>query len=82
MGQASLVTRLGKKVVSTLLIILFVGGISLSFVGMISNPIGWIFLLMWFVLIGLFIFHSYFEEYERYRLWGDAIFYLPLIGLV
>lgn len=82
MGQASLATRLGKKAVSTLLIILFVGGITLSFVGMISNPIGWIFLLMWFVLIGLFIFHSYFEQYERYRLWGDAIFFLPLIGLV
>jgi 4-hydroxybenzoate polyprenyltransferase len=82
MGQASLATRFGKKTVSTLVIILFVGGISLSFVGMISNPISWIFLLMWFVLICLFIFHSFFEQYERYRLWGDAIFYLPLIGLI
>jgi 4-hydroxybenzoate polyprenyltransferase len=82
MGQASLATRIGKKAVSTLLAILFVIGIGLSFVGMISNPINWIFLLMWFVLIGLFIFHTYFEQYERYRLWGDAIFFLPLIGLI
>ena len=82
MGQASLATRFGKKTVSTLVIILFVGGISLSFVGMISNPISWIFLLMWFVLIGLFIFNSYVAQHERYRLWGDAIFFLPLIGLV
>lgn len=82
MGQASLATRLGKKSVSTLLTILFAIGSGLSFVGMIFNPIGWIFLLMWFVLIGIFIFHSYFVQHERYRLWGDAIFYLPLIGLV
>jgi len=33
-------------------------------------------------LIGIFIFDSYFVQHERYRLWGDAIFYLPLIGLV
>lgn len=82
MKQASLATRLGKKTVSTLLIILFVVGISLSFVAIIYNPISWIFLLMWLVLVSLFIFHSYFEQHERYRLWGDAIFFLPLIGLV
>lgn len=82
MEQASLATRLGKKTVSTLLIILFVIGISLSFVVIIYNPISWFFLLMWLMLVSLFIFHTHFEQHEQYRLWGDAIFFLPLIGLV
>lgn len=82
MGQASLATRLGKKTVGTLVVILFVIGISVSLADMMLHSISWIFLLMWLVLLCLFIFHSYFEQQERYRLWGDAIFYIPLIGLL
>lgn len=82
MGQASLATRLGKKSVSTLVAVIFMVGISVSVVDVIVNPISWIFVLMWLVLISLYIFHAYFQQHERYRLWGDAIFYLPLIGLV
>lgn len=83
MGQASLVTRLNKKSVTILLIVLFAVGVSLSLViTILFNPVSWIFLVMWLALICLFYFHKYFEQYERYRLWGDAIFYLPIFGLI
>lgn len=83
MGQASLVTRLGKKSVTVLLMVLFTVGSSLSLgVTILFNPVSWIFLAMWMALICLFRFHTYFEQHERYRLWGDAIFYLPILGLI
>ena len=83
MGQASLVTRLSKKSVTILLIVLVMAGVSLSLVITIFfNPVSWIFVVMWLALTGLFYFHKYFEHHERYRLWGDAIFYLPIFGLI
>ncbi len=83
MGKASLVTRLNKKSVNILMIVLIAVGVSLRLViTILFNPVSWIFLVMWLALICLFYFHKYFEQYERYRLWGDAIFYLPIFGLI
>jgi hypothetical protein len=83
MGQASFATRVGKKRLTLVLQILFISGITFSLgYSIFSNPLGIIFLLMWLGLITLLIYPRYFEQLERYRLWGDAIFYLPAIGLI
>ena len=82
MGHASLATRLGKKTEGILLVILLVMGSGFSLVNAILNPISWIFVFMWLVLAAIFIFHPYAEQHERYRLWGDAIFYIPVFGLL
>ncbi|MBX2900910.1 MAG: hypothetical protein KF775_14760 [Cyclobacteriaceae bacterium] len=82
MGQASLATRIGNSAVRRLLSTLLVVGLVLSFVVAFFYAAGWVFTAMWLGLIGLFTFRSYFAKHERYRLWGDAIFYLPLIGLL
>lgn len=83
MGQHSLATRLGKPVVAQCIIILVWGGIGFSLVyAWFYNPAGWITCSMWLCLAIIFRFDSYFGETERYRLWGDAIFYLPVIGLL
>lgn len=83
MGQSSLVTRIGKKTVANLIYILIAGGVILSVVhALFVDPVSWIFFGMWLMLVFIFYFNSYFKENERYRIFGDAIFYLPLLGLL
>jgi hypothetical protein len=83
MGQASIATRLGKRNVGILLFILFATGLSTSLgSSLFYNSISWVFFLMWIALILPFYFDKYFEQQERYRLWSDAIFYIPLLGLL
>lgn len=83
MGQHSLATRVGKRVVARCILVLMCCGIAFSFVYALSvNPAGWILLSMWLCLAIVYRFQSYFGMAERYRLWGDAIFYLPAIGLL
>jgi len=83
MGQASLATRIGKNEVGKFLITLLGFGISFSLVhAVLVNSNSWILFFMWVGLIALFYFKTYFERNERYRVWGDAIFYLPIIGLL
>ncbi|MCE7864948.1 MAG: hypothetical protein DYG99_15525 [Bacteroidetes bacterium CHB5] len=81
MGQHSLATRLDKRWVTRGLLLLIGGGVGFSFIYGFFNTSGWIFFSMWLCLAGIFRFHTYFRKSERYRLWGDAIFYLPAIGL-
>jgi hypothetical protein len=41
-----------------------------------------LFLLMTIVLITIFLFPAYFKGGQRYRMIGDAIFFIPVIGLL
>ncbi|MCW5910295.1 MAG: hypothetical protein KIT62_04435 [Cyclobacteriaceae bacterium] len=83
MGQLSIVTRIGKKRVFAVIMVLLALGVTATAIAMVLNYLaGAIFLSMWFVLVALLRFSRYFEKHERYRLWGDAIFYLPVLGLL
>ncbi|MBX2914108.1 MAG: hypothetical protein KF856_02430 [Cyclobacteriaceae bacterium] len=82
MGQHSLATRLGKQVVARWIFVLVSCGLVFSLpYAVFVSPAGWIIFTMWLGLAFIYKFHNYFGRAERYRLWGDAIFYLPAIGL-
>lgn len=83
MGQSSLVTRVGEKAVTTMLYLLIGSGIVVTGTNaVLINPVHWIFFCMWLVLAFLYYFKTYFKENERYRIFGDAIFYLPILSLL
>ncbi|MBX2895129.1 MAG: hypothetical protein KF763_06790 [Cyclobacteriaceae bacterium] len=82
MGQHSMATRVGKWAVARCIFVLMGCGMVFSlFYASMFNPQGWIFFCMWLCLVVVYTFQSYFGMAERYRLWGDAVFYLPAIGL-
>lgn len=84
-GHTSLATRWGKSLCTKLIIILSIVNICI-FVWMLMyseyKVPTFIFLLMTGILMGILFFHSHFSKYSRYRLLGDAVFFLSILGLL
>ncbi|MDZ7650822.1 MAG: hypothetical protein U5K54_28830 [Cytophagales bacterium] len=84
-GHSSMAIRWGKTLCAKLIIILGIISLCLS---------GWmimyseyamatsIFLLMMAILMCILYFSSYFTKHTRYRLLGDAVFFLSILGLL
>jgi 4-hydroxybenzoate polyprenyltransferase len=76
----SLATQMGKNSTSIILIVMFalqflLTGYTIS----VGGYLGFIYLLMEFVLLMLFLFPEYYKSESRYRFWGDAIFFFPIL---
>lgn len=91
-NMKSLVITVGVKRLKGVINLLFIIAFMLMSIGMLafqmkSTASNWllgqiIILLMLGGLLGLIIWPNYFQKYDRYRLLGDGIFYLPLIILL
>jgi 1,4-dihydroxy-2-naphthoate octaprenyltransferase len=77
----SLVNYLGSKWSGRLLIFLFCLQAAMLLVSLGAKE-EWILLTMNGVLLTLFLFKRYFEKGDRFRLWGDAIFFLPFLYFI
>lgn len=82
-GSSSFVTTYGKKLTSRVIWVLNICSIGIT---------GWmlfhfhtsstlVFLLMTFVLVIISLFPTYFSVNSRYRFLGDAVFFLPAVGI-
>lgn len=83
-GYSSFAITYGKKVTTHLAWILCLCSLSITAWMLIQNLFTLttlIFLFMTFVLMVISLFPNYFTANSRYRLLGDAVFFLPLIGL-
>jgi 1,4-dihydroxy-2-naphthoate octaprenyltransferase len=84
-GHTSLATRWGKGLCTKLIIILSIVNICISVWMLMYSEYKvptFIFLLMMGILMDILYFHSYFSKYARYRLLGDAVFFLSIFGLL
>jgi hypothetical protein len=76
----SLATQMGKNSTSIILIVIFALQFLLTgYTILMGAYLGFIYLLMESVLLMLFLFPEYFKRHNRYRFWGDAIFFFPLL---
>lgn len=83
-GYSSFATYYGEKVTTRLAWILCLCSLLITAWMLIQNVFTLttlIFLFMTFVLMVISLFPNYFAANSRYRLLGDAVFFLPLIGL-
>lgn len=82
-GFPSLVNVIGERQSKRIIILLLIAQI-VMIMGLMSVTMGTalIFLLMTLVLGGIMFFYKYFSQYERYRIVGDLVFLLPVIGLL
>jgi 4-hydroxybenzoate polyprenyltransferase len=76
----SLATQIGKNGTRVILILMF----SLQFLLtgytiLMGGYLGFIYLLMESVLLALFLYPGYFKRDNRYRFYGDAIFFFPIL---
>lgn len=83
-GHSSIAIRWGKKATGNFLLTL--SAINLAITLYLTSQNSFLvptilFLLMNSVLVIIFKFHSYFTFNSRYRLLGDAIFFIPLAGI-
>ncbi|MBL7872811.1 MAG: hypothetical protein JNM78_14435 [Cyclobacteriaceae bacterium] len=82
-GHSSFAIQVGKKTTGKCLFGL--GTINFLITLWIGTQTSWqapfLFLLMTVVLIFIFFFHTFFLVNARYRLVGDAVFFMPAIGL-
>lgn len=85
-GFASLPIRLGLKKTQLLINVLVASSLVLSFFWMLIYDslieLELIYVLMTLVLAAIYWKPSYFKIKERYRIAGDAIFYLPVLFLL
>jgi 4-hydroxybenzoate polyprenyltransferase len=83
-GYSSFATTYGKNVTTRFVWMLYLCSISITAWMLTQNLFTLatlIFLLMTFVLMVISLFPNYFAVNSRYRLLGDAVFFLPLLGL-
>ncbi|MEQ1586809.1 MAG: UbiA family prenyltransferase [Cyclobacteriaceae bacterium] len=83
-GYSSFATAYGKKVTTYFIWMLCLCSISITTWMLIQNLFNlttFVFLFMTFVLMVISLFPAYFTVNSRYRLLGDAVFFLPLLGL-
>jgi len=83
-GHSSIAIRWGKKTTANFLLLLSAVNLFITLYLATQNPYfipTILFLLMTLVLIVIFKFHSYFNLNSRYRLLGDAVFFIPLAGI-
>lgn len=83
-GHSSIAIKWGKRATGNFLLTL--SAINLAITLYLTSQNSFLvptilFLLMNSVLVIIFIFHSYFTLNSRYRLLGDAIFFIPLAGI-
>ena len=79
----SLVTLVSKEKVKWIICILFGVFFILSVLTLSTHIIGTITLfIMDLILLIIFLFFEYFKKDERFRYFGDAIFFLPVITFV
>lgn len=84
-GYSSFVTVYGKKVTLGLLFVLIFCSISITGCMLIQRTFNFITFTMLFMTLTLLIitlFPGYYSINSRYRLLGDAIFFLPALGLL
>lgn len=84
-GHSSMAIRWGKKSTGKFLLIL--GGINLLISVYLSIRHTFalptlLLLVMTIILIAIFSFYKFFEINSRYRLLGDAVFIIPLVGIL
>jgi 1,4-dihydroxy-2-naphthoate octaprenyltransferase len=84
-GNASFAIGFGKK--TTRKWVLSLSAINCFVTIWVLTQTAWqlpslLFLLMTIVLIIIFIFPTYFQVGQRYRMIGDAVFFIPVIGLL
>ncbi|MEO7988298.1 MAG: hypothetical protein ABI663_02075 [Chryseolinea sp.] len=78
--RISFVTIFGKKTSQIFIYFLFILSITLCIIAFSFHIETAIFLGMNILLFIMVYFHSYFAQNERYRILGDAIFFLPLLA--
>jgi hypothetical protein len=84
-NQISFATQCGKARTSKLTVALCIINALLSILIANQYQSTWLLIilpLMTVSLLFIYLNSKFFHEYERYRLFGDAVFFLPLIGLV
>jgi hypothetical protein len=84
-GYSSFVTTYGKKLTVGLLLMLSFCNASITGWMLVQNPgnvTALVFLIMTSILLIIYLFPVYFAVNSRYRLVGDAVFFLPLVGLI
>lgn len=80
-GHLSLVIFIGERNTRLCIYLLFVAVLSLLFTAALPIASG-IIGIMNVTLLLIFLKREYFTRYERYRLWGDAIFLFPVVYLL
>jgi len=80
-GHASIVTRMGNRNTQWLIYGLFLVVTVITMLHAFAIP----YLLLWIMNIGMlfiYMFPGYFAFAERYRIWGDAMFFIPVLYLL
>ncbi len=77
--RVSFATILGKKISNVFINFLFVLSAALWVVTYSAQPSAFIVLSMNVVLFIMVFSHSYFAKNDRYRILGDAIFFIPVL---
>jgi 4-hydroxybenzoate polyprenyltransferase len=81
--HSSLSTQIGKKGVTLILRFLFLVILVLTgYIFLRQSTLGLIYLAMVLVLLMAFLFPTYFKKQSRYRFWGDAIFFFPILFML
>lgn len=80
-GHASIVTRMGNRSTQWLFYGLFLTVTLITILHAFAIP----YLVLWIMNIGMviiYMFPAYFAFAERYRIWGDAMFIIPILYLL
>lgn len=75
-GFESLATKLSEQCMSTVILAVLAVGMSVALLFM--NKVGFYFLICFALFFGLFAYPDWFRKQERYRIFGDGIFLLPV----
>ncbi len=83
-SQISWTSHINPKRAYLILTLIFIlGYLEIALAKIYITPSIWIILfIMFLILSSLFVFSKFFKIKQRYRLIGDAVFYIPIIYLV
>jgi hypothetical protein len=84
-SQASCATQWGKTKVAKGIVALCIGNTLISILIAIQFQATWLIIILPFMTLSLLFIYlnsKFFYKDDHYRIFGDAVFFLPLIGLL
>lgn len=84
-SQTSFATQWGKARTGKLIIALCIVNVLISILLAYQYQATWLIIILPLMTVSLFFIYlnsKFFHEFDRYRFFGDAVFFLPLIGLL
>lgn len=80
-GQVSFATQWGERTTRHVIVFMFVLSLVLFMLerSTFQTGYGWIWLTMSVILCSMTVFKEFFLRHDRYRLVGDAVFFLPVV---